>query len=103
MVNITRHSKAWWNKNCCKMLNKYRQTHSLENWKNFKKMVKKSKQTFFDDKIDEIAKKKCGPWELMNWVKKCKLSAVEAIQFEKCSYIELEDLWNALHSSFNSA
>jgi len=39
----------------------------------------------------------------MNWVKKHKLPAVEAIQFEKCSYIKLEDLWNALYSSFNSA
>jgi len=39
----------------------------------------------------------------MNWVKKHKLLAVKAIQFEGCLYIELEDLWNALHSSFNSA
>jgi len=39
----------------------------------------------------------------MNWVKKCKLPAVEAIQYKGCSYIKLEDLWNALHKSFNSA
>ena len=39
----------------------------------------------------------------MNWVKKYKLSVIEAIQYEECSCIELEDLWNALHNSFNSA
>ena len=27
---------------------------------------------------------------------------IEAIQYEGCSYIELEDLWIALHNFFNS-
>ena len=39
----------------------------------------------------------------MNWVRKQKLPAIEAIQYEGCSCIELKDLWNALHNSFNSA
>jgi len=38
----------------------------------------------------------------MNWVKKCKLPVVEAIQYEECLCIELEDLWNTLHKFFNS-
>jgi len=38
----------------------------------------------------------------MNWVKKHKLPVVEAIQYEGYPCIELEDLWNALHKSFNS-
>jgi len=39
----------------------------------------------------------------MSWVKKCKLLAIEAIQYEECLCIELKDLWIALHNSFNSA
>ena len=60
IVNITRYSKAWWNKDCRHTLQKYRQSCSLENWKNFKSMVKKSKCSFFDKKIDEIKNKKCS-------------------------------------------
>jgi len=72
------------------MLYKYRQSCSLEKWKDFKSIVKKSKHSFFNEKIDKIANKKYGPWELMNWVKKRKLPAVEAIQYEGCPYIKLE-------------
>ena len=39
----------------------------------------------------------------MNWVKKHKLPAIKAIQYEGRLCIELEDLWKALHNSFNSA
>ena len=39
----------------------------------------------------------------MNWVKKRKLLAIEAIQYNRQPYIKLNDLWNALHGSFNSA
>ena len=39
----------------------------------------------------------------MNWVKKKKLPAIEAIQYNGCLCIKLEDFWNILHNSFNSA
>ena len=39
----------------------------------------------------------------MNWVWKWKLLATEAIHFNGRPYIKLDDLWQALHLSFNSA
>ena len=50
-VNITRHSKSWWNKECSRALINYRITRSLENWKIFKSKVKSTKQSFFNIKI----------------------------------------------------
>ena len=81
----------------------YRQSKQLEDWKKFKEIVKRMKCYFFNTKIDEIANKKCGPWEFMNWVKKRKLPVIKAIQYNSCPCIELENLWEALYNSFNSA
>ena len=39
----------------------------------------------------------------MNWVQKQKLLATEAIQYNGRLCIKLDDLWQALHQSFNSA
>ena len=39
----------------------------------------------------------------MNWVKKYKLLAIKSIQYDSWSCLELKDLWQALHSLFNSA
>ena len=38
----------------------------------------------------------------MDWIKKQKLPAIEAIQFNGHLYIELDDLWQACYLSFNS-
>jgi len=100
---ISKHSKQWWSNSCSLALNTYRMTRSRENWKSFKMTVKEAKQSFFNNKIQEIANKSRGPWELMNWVKKRKLPATEAIKYNGLPCLTPNSLWDALHSSFNTA
>ena len=50
-INITKCSKVWWNNKCGAKLNTYCSSKLLENWKEFKKVVKKTKYIFFNDKI----------------------------------------------------
>ena len=39
----------------------------------------------------------------MSWVNKCKLPAIEAIQYNDQPYLTINNLWNVLHSTFNTA
>ena len=39
----------------------------------------------------------------MNWVNKHKLPTIESIKYNNCQCLEIDDLWNALHSTFNMA
>ena len=98
----SKHSKQWWSDSCRSSLNTYRSERSCKNWKAFKPVVKNAKHTFFEDKIHEIVNKSQGPWELMNWVKKRKLPAIEAIKYNESPCLTPKNLWNALHNTFNT-
>ena len=39
----------------------------------------------------------------MSWVNKCKLPAIEAIKYNDQLCLTIDDLWNALHLTFNTA
>jgi len=100
---ISKHSKQWWMEECSHSLNNYRASRSLKNWKKFKKVVKDIKRSFFDEKIQEVVNKSRGPWELINWIRRQKLSAIEAINHNGQPCLSPESLWNFLHSTFNTA
>jgi len=100
---ITKRSKAWWDFNCHNDLEAYRYSQYIKDWKKFENTIKKTKHEFFDQKINEIAIKKCELWELINWIKKQKLPAIKTIQFNNQPCIKLDNLWNTLHGFFNLA
>jgi len=60
------------------------------------------KRKFFNNKIYEIASSNKRPWDLMSWVRKKSLSAIESILYENHPCNTLPDLWNALHNLYNS-
>ena len=88
---------------CSDSLNRYRTSGDIQHWKEFKTNVRLAKRIFFDEKIQEIAMSNKRPWDLMNWVKKKSLPAVEAISYEGHPCNSLSDLWQALHRSYNPA
>ena len=100
---ISKHSKQWWSNKCSQALNNYRNLRSLENWKNFKRVVKNVKRSYFNDKIQEITNKRKGPWELTSWINRWQLPAIKAIKHNSQPCLSPESLWDAMHSTFNTA
>jgi len=62
-----------------------------------------AKRVFFDSKIQEIMLSNKRLWDLMNWVRKHKLPAIEAIKFNSLLCNNLNDLWQALCQLYNLA
>ena len=60
-VNNNKCSKVWWNKKCWDKLTRYRSFKTLEDWKVFKEVIKKTKHLFFNNKIQEITLKNRRP------------------------------------------
>jgi len=61
VIKITRQTKDWWNDKCQMKLRRYRSSKSIEDWKSFRRTVKITKRSFFNNKIQEIASKNKRP------------------------------------------
>ena len=97
-IKITRHSKAWWTDNCRLSLDRYQYSQNIKNWYNFKSTVKRTKHSFFDNKIQEIANKKYSPWKLMSWVKKHKLPAIKVSRLQKVDLVSFYFIFQFLET-----
>ena len=51
LVNITKQSKIWWNKEYNRNLVIYQTSRRKTDWINYRKTVEKAKRVFFDSRI----------------------------------------------------
>jgi hypothetical protein len=72
-------------------------------WMAFQEATRKAKHKHFDECIEDIAHTNLRPWDLMDWVGPRKTPPVKAISYQGVPCTSLDQLWNALHSTFNSA
>ncbi|CAA7268141.1 unnamed protein product [Cyclocybe aegerita] len=99
----TKRSRSWWTDECSETFVVYQLSRSLADYNKFKKVCKDAKRDFFDERIAEIATSRKHPWDLMEWVKQRKLPPCEAIRNGDQPCHDMDDLWDALHSMYNSA
>jgi len=65
-ITVTTRSKKWWNNECRDTLVAYRRIGAREDWHLFRSTTRSAKQSFFDDRIAEIASTNKCPWDLIS-------------------------------------
>jgi hypothetical protein len=96
-------SKSWWDVDCNQAKASAMTSDLPADWMAFKKATRKAKLKHFDERIKEIAHTNLRPWDLMDWVGPCRTPLVEAISYQGVPCTSPDQLWNVLHSTFNSA
>ncbi|XP_006456097.1 hypothetical protein AGABI2DRAFT_77234, partial [Agaricus bisporus var. bisporus H97] len=100
---ITVHSKSWWNTECTEAKLLLAEERSPENISIFRRACSAAKRAFFDNRINDIAVETKQPWDLMSWAGPRKLPLSEAIVHNGWACTDMPSLWEALHSTYNSA
>ena len=100
---ITPRSKRWWTDECQKAYNEWKADDSAETRGAFRRLVKKTRRDFFDERIKDISETDKRPWDLMDWVKECKNPPCEAIQHNGQPCHNLNQFWGALHGTYHVA
>ena len=100
---ITPRSKKWWTDECQKAHDEWKADDNAETRGAFRRLVKKTRREFFDERIKDISETDKRPWDLMDWVKERKNPPCEAIQYDGQPCHNLDQLWGALHSTYNAA
>lgn len=101
-VNICTKSKPWWNTQCSATLKSFQAYKSKANWAKFRWCTWLAKCAFFNKKIKDIAEEDHYPWDLILWISKWNLPPSQSINYNRKSCDELDNLWQALDSSYNS-
>ncbi|KAJ3527773.1 hypothetical protein NMY22_g9661 [Coprinellus aureogranulatus] len=100
---ITVKSKPWWGETCQTAYDEYREDNSPETRRAFRAAVRAAKREFFDEKVTEISVDHKRPWDLMAWIQERKNPPREAIQFNGQPCHTTDQLWQALHGTYNAA
>ncbi|KAJ3520538.1 hypothetical protein NMY22_g12711 [Coprinellus aureogranulatus] len=100
---ITVKSKPWWGEMCQTAYDEYREDNSPETRRAFRSAVRAAKREFFDEKVTEISIDHKRPWDLMAWIQERKNPPCEAIQFNGQPCHTTDQLWQALHGTYNAA
>ncbi|KAJ3503714.1 hypothetical protein NMY22_g18152 [Coprinellus aureogranulatus] len=99
---ITVNPKPWWGETCQAVYDEYREDNTPDTRHAFQAPVRVAKQEFFDEKVTEISINHKRPWDLMAWIQERKNPPCEAIQFNRQPCHTTDQLWQALHGTYNT-
>ena len=100
---VTSRSNHWWNDQCKLALTTLKAHRTHEARAAFKRAVKKAKQQHYDERIDAACEKGKRVWDVVAWTKPRSLPMYKSLMHEGRPLVELEELWEAVNRTYNSA
>ncbi|KAI0746613.1 Endonuclease/exonuclease/phosphatase, partial [Daedaleopsis nitida] len=100
---VSSRSKRWWNDECTRVLTAFRYHRSAETRRIFKRAVKAAKAEYFEERIAAACEKGKRVWDVVSWTKPRSLPMYKSLVHEGRPLVELDELWEAVNSTYNSA